>query len=77
MRKLIYVWALMSIVAAGATSCALFADPIAEKVASAVEKYCDEPLSYRTVYRNTINSHLTQSGHVVHVHCAGDPVASP
>ncbi len=53
-------------------SCALFA-PVAAKIASGVEKYCDEPYSFRQVYRNTINSQLTASGHVVHVHCLGDP----
>lgn len=60
-----------------ASGCAIFAQPVAEKVAGAVEKYCQEPLGYRTIYRNTINAQLTQSGHIVHVHCAGDPTNEP
>lgn len=57
--------------------CAVFAAPIAEQVARAVEKYCQEPLSYREVYRNTVNAQLIATGHLVHVHCDGDPVANP
>lgn len=53
--------------------CAIIGAPLAEKIASGVEKYCEEPYAYRTVYRNTINAQLTGSGHQVHVHCAGDP----
>ena len=53
--------------------CAAFLAPVAEKVASAVEKYCEEPYSYRQIYRNTVNAQLTVPGHAVHVHCAGDP----
>lgn len=55
------------------TGCAILAQPVAEKVASAVEKYCEEPYSYRQIYRNTVNSQLIVSGHTVHVHCADDP----
>lgn len=66
MLALVWVLAIPS-------GCALIGDPIAERVAKTVEKYCGEPLSYRTIYANTVNSHLTQTGHVVHVHCAGDP----
>jgi hypothetical protein len=67
------LWGLLAIVAASATSCALFAGPIAEKIASGVEKYCEEPLAYRQLYRNTINASLAHTGHLVHVHCSGDP----
>ncbi len=56
--------------------CALFG-AVAEKVASAVERYCEEPLSYRQTYGNTVNSYLSATGHVVHVHCAGDPDSPP
>ncbi len=72
MKSTIYtLYAGLFLTAIGA--CALLAQPIAEKVASAVEKYCEEPYSYRQIYRNTVNSQLVVSGHLVHVHCAGDP----
>lgn len=61
------------ITATFAQGCAILAQPVAGKVASAVEKYCEEPYSYRQIYRNTVNSQLIVSGHTVHVHCAGDP----
>lgn len=54
-------------------SCSIIGAPIAEKIASGVEKYCEEPYAYRNDYRNTVNAQLTESGHQVHVHCAGDP----
>lgn len=57
--------------------CAVLGGAVAEKVAKAVDKYCEEPLTYRYVYRNTVNSYLTESGHVVHVHCSGDPARAP
>lgn len=57
--------------------CAVLGGAVAEKVATAVEKYCEEPLSYRELYRNTVNSQLSGTGHVVHVHCSGDPTPSP
>lgn len=58
------------------TGCSTLFGPVAEKIASGVEKYCEEPYSYRSVYRNTVNSNLVVSGHKVHVHCSGDPVDS-
>lgn len=61
--------AFMALAIVGA--CTLFG-PVVEKIADGVEKYCEQPESYRIVYRNTVNSYLTESGHVVHVHCAGD-----
>ncbi len=57
--------------------CAVLGGAVAEKVADAVEKYCEEPLSYRELYRNTVNGQLIGTGHVVHVHCSGDPTPSP
>ena len=59
-----------------ASGCAIFS-PVAEKIASGIEKYCQEPYSFRQVYANTVNSQLTASGHVVHVHCLGDPPPTP
>ncbi|KKN49734.1 hypothetical protein LCGC14_0639840 [marine sediment metagenome] len=64
-------------IAGVAVSCAVLGGAVAEKVATAVERYCEEPLSYRELYRNTVNSHLTVPGHVVHVHCSGDPTRTP
>lgn len=55
------------------TACSTLFGPVAEKIASGVEKYCEEPYSYRSVYRNTVNSKLVMTGHKVHVHCSGDP----
>lgn len=60
-----------------AQGCAVLGGAVAEKVAKAVDKYCEEPLTYRNLYRNTVNSYLTISGHVVHVHCSGDPDSQP
>ena len=54
------------------SGCALFGQA-AEKIAVGVEKYCEQPYLYRSDFRNTINAQLTGTGHVVHVHCAGDP----
>lgn len=56
-----------------AQGCTVLGGAVAEKVATAVEKYCEEPYSYRQIYRNTVNSQLVVTGHTVHVHCAGDP----
>ena len=58
------------------SGCGLLA-PVVEKIASGVEKYCQEPYSYRSAYRNTVNSQLSGTGHEVHVHCSGDPTVSP
>jgi len=75
---LILVGLLSFVMAAGLLqSCALISGPVAETIASGVEKYCDEPLGYREIYRNTVNAQLAHTGHLVHVHCAGDPVAEP
>lgn len=53
--------------------CASLLSPVAEKVADGVEKYCEEPYSFRSIYRNTVNAELAGTGHTVHVHCSGDP----
>lgn len=57
------------------SGCSVIGAPIAEKIATGVERYCEEPYAYRNDYRNTINAQLTESGHQVHVHCAGDPTS--
>lgn len=56
--------------------CAVFGQ-VAEKIAVGVEKYCEQPYLYRSDFRNTVNAQLTGTGHTVHVHCSGDPDASP
>jgi len=76
--RLVLLFLVTLIVSASlAQGCAIFAGPIAEKIASGVEKYCEEPLSYRQLYRNTVNASLAHTGHLVHVHCSGDPPATP
>lgn len=57
-------------------SCAVFGQ-VAEKIAVGVEKYCEQPYVYRSDFRNTVNAQLVGTGHVVHVHCSGDPDATP
>ena len=59
--------------AALASGCSLLGQPIAEKVADVVDTYCDEPLSARQVYRETVNAELAAEGHSIEVTCAGDP----
>lgn len=54
------------------SGCTLFGEA-AEKIAGGVEKYCEQLYIYRSEFRNTVNAQLTGTGHVVHVHCAGDP----
>lgn len=68
MKTLLLVIALASLI----SGCALFSEA-AEKIASGVVKYCEQPLVYRSEFRNTINARLVDTGHIVHVHCAGDP----
>lgn len=55
------------------TGCAALIAPVTENIAKGVERYCEEPYSYRSVYRNTVNAELAGTGHQVHVHCSGDP----
>lgn len=63
----------LSIVLASLLSgCALFGEAV-EKIAVGVEKYCEQPYTYRSDFRNTVNAALGDTGHTVHVHCAGDP----
>lgn len=73
-----YVYLFVCTVLISATlaqGCALIGQPIADKVAKAATKYCEEPLSARQTYRQTINAELARYGHELHVHCAGDPDA--
>ena len=53
--------------------CTLFGQPIADKVADAIDSYCNEPLYARQVYRDAINDELADDGHRIEVTCAGDP----
>ena len=53
--------------------CALLGQPIADKVADAIDTNCDEPLNARQVYRDAINDELADDGHRIEVTCAGDP----
>lgn len=55
------------------SACALLGDPVAEKVAEAIDRYCEEPLGARELYRATINAELADEGHSLVVTCAGDP----
>jgi len=55
------------------TGCSILGQPVAEKVASAVDKYCEEPYSARQLYRTTVNEELALEGHTVTVTCFGDP----
>lgn len=52
--------------------CSLLGDPVAEKVAGVIDKYCDEPQGARDLYRATINEELSAEGHTITVVCAGD-----
>lgn len=65
------------VVATLSKGCALIGQPIAEKVADVVIKYCEEPYSARQTYRETINRELAGYGHILHAHCSGDPNATP
>ena len=61
------------VLAALLSGCTLFGDPIAEKVADVIDRYCDEPFSQRQVYRETVNLELAGEGHSIDVTCNGDP----
>lgn len=54
------------------SSCALFGEA-AEKIADGVETYCEQPYVYRSEFRNSVNAYLVDTGHLVHIHCLGDP----
>ncbi len=69
MRNILTTIALALVI----SGCALFGEA-AEKIASGVEKYCEQPYVYRSDFRNTVNAQLSGTGHEVHVHCYGDPV---
>ena len=55
------------------SGCALLGQPVAEKVAKAVDTYCEEPYQARQLYRRTVNGELAAAGHSVVITCAGDP----
>ena len=60
-------------VALASTGCSIIGQPIAEKVADVVDKYCEEPFTQRLVYRETVNDELAGEGHSIEVTCNGDP----
>lgn len=64
-------FAVLVIAATMSAGCSLVA-PVTERVAQAVDRYCEEPRSARLVYRETINAQLAAHGHSVAVTCAGD-----
>lgn len=76
MRKNLILIGAAIVIAAVPVSCAVLG-VAAEKVATAVDRYCEEPLSHRELYGNSVNSYLVGTGHVVHVHCSGDPTTTP
>ena len=54
------------------SACSIFGEPAAEKVADAIDKYCEEPFSQREVYRETVNRNVAAEGHAILITCAGD-----
>ena len=72
--------ALMTMMTAGllvlASGCSVLGEPVAEKVADAIDKYCEEPFNQRQVYRESINAELLGEGHSIAVTCSGDPSAT-
>ncbi len=68
-----------SIIASLATAvtfvgCALLGEPVADKVAGAIDRYCDEPQNARALFREMINAELALEGHSIIVTCNGDVV---
>ena len=53
--------------------CSILGQPIAEKVADGIERYCQEAYEQRHVYRHSINTELAAEGHSIVVTCRGDP----
>ena len=49
-------------------------EPITNKIAPAVVVYCSQAYAARLLIRDAINDELVGTGHVVHVHCGGDPI---
>lgn len=70
-KSLSFVTSLLLVLALSA--CSLLGSPIAEKVASVVDDYCNEPFAARQLYRDTVNEELATEGHSIEVKCAGDP----
>ncbi len=76
MRKFLLSRTAVLVLIFGTGGCAILG-AAAEKVANAVDRYCEEPLTHRELYGNSVNSYLAGTGHVVHVHCSGDPASTP
>lgn len=70
MKKLLLI-TLTAIVSLSA-GCSILGQPVAEKVAEAIDKYCEEPQSARGVYREHVNAELALEGHSIAVTCNGD-----
>lgn len=70
MKKLLCVLTL----AALTSGCSIFGDRVASKVADGIDKYCEEPLQARELYRTLINEELSREGHSVAVTCNGDSI---
>lgn len=76
MRKFLLFRMTILVFILGTGGCAVLG-AAAGKVADAVDRYCEQPLSHRELYGNSVNSYLAGTGHVVHVHCSGDPATTP
>lgn len=50
-----------------------FLQNASRQVASGVVKYCEQSFDVRSLARESINVELASYGHIVHVHCKGDP----
>ena len=64
---------MLLVLPAVASGCALLGQPIADKVADAIDSYRNEPLNACQAYRDAINDELADAGHRIEVTCAGDP----
>lgn len=53
------------------SGCSVISGKVAPKVASAVNRYCQEPYSERQLIREEVNK--MTAPHLVRVSCAGDP----
>lgn len=65
-KNLLLLLVLLALIPA----CSIFA-PVEEKVAAAVNRYCQEPYTARETIRETVNRMIDPNK--VAVHCAGDP----
>lgn len=53
------------------TACTLLSSA-SDRVASAIDRYCEEPAEIRFTVRSEINTRLEGEGHSIVVTCAGD-----